>query len=128
MKKSMNLDAFEERLRTQPLRPVPQIWRNEILAAARAAVPAGSSATSAEDDWSAFKHWMKWGWRGGLAAVWMLILFFKLSAPPTGQIATLGPSPTPREVLLALRRQAEEAAAFSPSAAERDRRPDSTRG
>jgi hypothetical protein len=63
----------------------------------------------------------------------MLILFFKLSAPPIGQIATLGPSPSPREVLLALRRQAEEAAAFSPSAAERslapvERRRDSTRG
>ena len=107
----MNPDPFETRLAAQPLSSVPPAWRAEILRAA--GKEQSAAAQPALDAWRAAWHWLRWAWRGGFAAVWALILFFKWSAPALPETKLAGPAPSPREVLTALRRQASEAADFS---------------
>jgi hypothetical protein len=115
MTKSMNFDSLEQRLKDEPLRGVPSGWRTEILSTARQAADAAGTARIARQDppfpW--FGGWLKWAVRGGFATVWLLILFFKLSAPVIPEVAAAGPPPSARDVLLALRRQASEASEFS---------------
>lgn len=76
----MKDDNFEERLRRQPLRPIPSEWRGEILGAARAA--ASSSRQPASTSW-----WLEWLWPcprawAGLAAAWIVILALQYQTPP----------------------------------------------
>ena len=75
----MKEDDFEERLRRQPLRPIPPEWRAEILEAARAV--ASPNRQPAPAPW-----WLEWLWPcpqawAGLAAVWMLILTLQFQTP-----------------------------------------------
>jgi hypothetical protein len=112
MTKSMNPDPFEKRLAAQPLRSVPPAWRAEILSAA-GQQQQSAAAQPAPEAWRAVWNWIRWAWRGGFAAVWALILFFKWSAPVLPETRLAGPAPSPREVLTALRRQASEASDFS---------------
>jgi len=108
----MNPDPFEKRLAGQPLRSVPTAWRAEILSAADQQQQS-AAAQPAPDAWRAAWNWIRWAWRGGFAAVWALILFFKWSAPVLPETKLAGPAPSPREVLTALRRQASEASDVS---------------
>src|ERR1041384_7565435 len=85
----MNPDDFENKLKGQPLKKLPDEWRSGILSAARTAGAAHSSSSSraavawfpALIDhissllWPAPKAW------AGLAAAWGLILFFNLNQP-----------------------------------------------
>jgi hypothetical protein len=83
----MNTDPFEQRASHQPWRQVPVAWRQEILAAARAAerprsVPAVSRWEQLADLlWPSPKVW------AGLAAAWiaMIGLNVVLSSSTTSQ-------------------------------------------
>ncbi|HNQ88656.1 MAG TPA: hypothetical protein PKM73_08585 [Verrucomicrobiota bacterium] len=88
----MKPDAFEKRASAMRPRPVPAGWRDEILAAARAAAgdaeAADGKALTSETGqrrmeraavwrlWAVLRGWLwpaPWAW-GGLAGVWLLIL------------------------------------------------------
>lgn len=112
----MNSDDFEKRLKDLPFRIVPSDWRAEILNATRQVEVAQGEARTGRQralPWLGVWPWMKWAVRGGFATVWLLILFFKLSAPVLPEMAKAGPPPSARDVLMALRRQASEAFEFS---------------
>jgi hypothetical protein len=80
----MNLDSFEQRLRRQPLRPIPKEWREEILAAARLAgartVAGGAPAAVAEPWWRAWlwPHPAAWA---ALAGVWAAVIALHWDTP-----------------------------------------------
>ncbi len=99
----MNADPFEERLRAQPLRPLPGDWRASILQEACAALPSevatdaappakGDRATHvpSEDGASVWKRWRLFvGWVrpwplawSSLAACWLAILVLDAAARP----------------------------------------------
>jgi hypothetical protein len=79
-------ESFEQRLKRQPLRPLPAEWRKEILAAADEARPVHSAvAVSRYSTLSELRrrfvsvlwpHPIAWG---GLAAVWILIFVVNIS-------------------------------------------------
>ncbi len=107
-------DQFEQKLQSQPQRPVPPSWRKEILNTARAAaapgraVPASPGSTRLQGSgWYALLLKLFWphpkAW-AGLAAIWLLILGFNLasrepSQPERTHEAGL-PSPQIRQLLL----------------------------
>jgi hypothetical protein len=89
----MNMDDFEQQLRSQPLREPPAAWRRDILGAARA--KAGAATRPAADGWLA-------GWRAlwarlpvawtAIAAVWLVILGVNCLLPGPGVMkAAAGP-------------------------------------
>jgi len=72
---------FEQRLQSQPLRPVPPEWRGDILSAARAAVPhpgpaAGAPIRRLLSEWL-WPHPVAWA---GLAASWALVAVLNTAA------------------------------------------------
>jgi hypothetical protein len=81
----MNLDAFEQRLRRQPLQSIPPDWREEMLREANrtAEVPAPRPAGSP------LRRWLnEWLWPSpvawsALAACWVAILILNRSAQPS---------------------------------------------
>jgi len=100
------MDDFEQRLRQQPIQRVPQDWRAEISAAARAAAPAHRpsriphhsflSALNSQLSTLFWPHPKAWA---GLAAIWIFIfamnfsmreetptVMAKKSAPPSAQL------------------------------------------
>ena len=94
----MNLDDFEKKLARQPMRPLPPHWREEILAATRA-------ATSPVAPW-----WREWLWPcpqawAGMAAVWTLILGLNLAAGQASTPAVAGRVACSREELQNIERQ-----------------------
>jgi hypothetical protein len=127
MKKSNNMDSFEERLRNQPMRNVPTDWRKDILSAAHAAVTSKQLARDAKPSllstlirqlrgalkpgeggsallWPSPKAW------AGLATVWLVILVLNVSASDkTQSLAMQSPPPSPAMVKL-LKEQRQELA------------------
>ena len=108
----MNDDGkqFEQRLRGQPMKPVPPAWREEILAAARSEAPR----TVREARLHGFAGWSWWsGWFrpprlawAGLVAVWVGIAAVQLAMrEPSVPVAKLAPPPSSAEVRLAWRQQ-----------------------
>lgn len=126
-------DSFEEKLKQQPLRPVPATWRNEILAVAREVDSQTAADTQEQRDvlpsraWSFLRnllwpHPIAWG---GLAATWLVIIGLNAaSSDPAGaEVAhvTSPPSSEQRQLLheqeqllAELIGQAEKAAAAEP--------------
>lgn len=100
---------FEQRLRRQPMKPIPAEWRSEILSAA---VEAHHASRIAHRSWlSTLKHQFStllWphpvAW-AGLAAAWMVIFALNLSMrEKSPALADKTPPPSP-EVLVELRQQ-----------------------
>ncbi len=103
-------DPFEERLRHQPLRPVPPAWRDEILRAARASAGPVTAPVGPRSSWySAIEARLSallWpnprAW-AGLAAAWLVVLGLNFAAhePARSQAASqaVPPSPQMRELL-----------------------------
>ena len=106
------MEPFEQRLKRQPLRPVPADWRKEILSAAKEAQPLHKSATNpGESLFSCFNrhlasllwpHPIAWG---GLAAVWIFIFVMNASLQDKAPaVAEKAPAPSPA-MLAELRQQ-----------------------
>ena len=77
----MNSDDFEKRLQRQPLRPIPQEWRANILQQATA-----GSRPSTPDPRPSFLSALLWprpsAW-AGLAVVWVLIFALRFASQDT---------------------------------------------
>jgi len=79
-------DLFEQRLRRQPLRPVPSAWREEILTAAEAKRRNAASASISEDQAALLVGWrllfarLPLAW-ASLAALWVVIIGVNLMMP-----------------------------------------------
>ncbi len=123
-------DQFEQRLRRQPVKPVPSTWRQEILTVAERARAVGHASRITHHSLLAtinhqlstllWPHPKAWA---GLAAVWVVILTLQLaSRDHTERAARNTPPPSP-EMLLVLRQQrlllAELVERPEPPAAER---------
>ena len=106
-------DQFEKRLERQPLRPMPPVWREEILSAARRLpicthhaspfiAPRSRvvlSTLSAQLSSLLWPHPRAWA---GLAAAWLLVLGLNFAArEPAGETArqVVPPSRQLRELL-----------------------------
>ena len=109
---------FEQRLRRQPLKPLPAEWRAEILAAVAAEVNRRQEVSreftfaATEHSWlSTLNHQLStllWphpkAW-AGLAAVWICIFILNFSMrDPSPALAVKATPPSP-EVVVELRRQ-----------------------
>ena len=76
----MNTENFEERLRSQPLRPIPTEWREEILSAVKRAIAARTKPTErnlASVIVQALWRELVWPCRrvwAGVACAWLLII------------------------------------------------------
>ena len=81
-----NEDQFEQRLRRQPLRPVPPAWREEILAAASEYRQDATSQPVSEDQAALLAGWrliftrLPIAW-ATLAALWVLLIGLNLALP-----------------------------------------------
>jgi hypothetical protein len=111
-------EQFEQRLRRQPMKPVPAEWRAEILAAARDA-RGGASAERRQQvslvggflPKAATRAWFQnlfWphpkAW-AGLAAVWVLILVLNFSSHDTAPVVAEKTAPPSPEMVAQLRQQ-----------------------
>jgi hypothetical protein len=106
------MDPFEERLKRQPLRPVPASWREEILSAAKKAQPfAQSAATHGEPFfWALNRRLASWLWPhplawGGLAAIWIFIFALNYSMRDQSPVIAKRTSLSSPEVIAELRQQ-----------------------
>jgi hypothetical protein len=80
------MEPFEQRLKSQPPRQVPAVWRQDILSAAREAQPLQKAAIVHRESLFSllsrrlaslfWPHPVAWG---GLAAIWILIFAVHLS-------------------------------------------------
>ena len=103
----MNLDPFEQQLRRQPLRTVPEGWKEEILSAARLAGTRASGELAPRVP--AGPWWRAWLWPNptawaALAAMWVVIIGLHWDTPSS-------PSVTARQTVAssdALRLYAEQ--------------------
>ena len=133
----MNLDPIEQRLRRQPLRTLPEGWREEILASARQAGALRREPASPRvpvEPW-----WRAWLWPNpaawaALAALWMVVIALQWDAPSSphetarcavanpdalwlyaeqyrelGQMLDPSPGPRPKPVILRPRSQRKDA-------------------
>jgi hypothetical protein len=101
-------DQFEQRLRRQPLRPVPSAWREEILAAAKASQRSTATPSASEDQVALFVGWrMLFGrlpvaW-ASLAALWIALIGVNLMMPsPMVRMAEPNSPSAQMELLAAL--------------------------
>ncbi len=102
----MKPDDFEQRLRQEPLRPVPAEWREEILSAAQAAAARPSTLDPHSTPWWRAMLWpcpQAWA---GLAAAWLVILTlsFMMRDEPR-MVARPDPVPPPTQVQAELKEQ-----------------------
>jgi hypothetical protein len=94
------MDAFEQQLRRQvPAKP-PENWREEILAAARLASPAGSRAPKPTliavlREWL-WPHPAAWA---SLAAIWLVLFSVHRQTESAIQAELIASRVSPREVL-----------------------------
>ena len=104
----MKPDEFEPQLRRQPLRPIPAEWRDQILAAARAAVPRSSALDARRPSWWRELLWpspLAWA---GAAAVWAVILALDAAAfsdTEPSMAARFAPPPAVIRMAIAERRR-----------------------
>jgi hypothetical protein len=71
----MNLDEFENKLRSQPRREIPPEWRREILGSLRGKVGVAAP-------WWRQLLWPHPAAWGALATLWMAVFAFHLAAGP----------------------------------------------
>ena len=97
-------DPFEDHLKRQPLRRIPESWRKEILAAAKAERTVADVMRDfpskppkrKEFSWPSPVAW------AGLACVWFVILGLNLATPETKPTAAMKQSPLSPEILQAV--------------------------
>jgi hypothetical protein len=101
-------DPFEQRLRRQPLRPVPSAWREEILAAAKATQRSTATPSVSEDQAALLVGWrlllgrLPVAW-ASLAALWIALIGVNLMMPsPMVRLAEPGSPSAQIELLAAL--------------------------
>ena len=98
-----NDEQFENRLQRQPLRPVPPVWRAEILSAAREATASRqSSPASSHSSWWRELFWPHPTAWAALATVWLVMLgvqFVSHDAPLRTSARLAPPSRQMRELL-----------------------------
>lgn len=121
------MDDFEQRLRQQPMRRVPEDWRAEILLVCRGSKVEGRAQEPPRA--ASFLSTLLWphpkAW-AGLATAWIVIVAIHFSmgepAPRTGATKAASPSP---EMVAELKQQqrwfAELAGINDPQAADRPR-------
>lgn len=101
----MKNDDFEKQLQQQPLRPVPEHWRNQILQAARKVESAEPrSEGPANKSWLYQLLWpcpQAWG---ALAAVWVVVLFLNYAGAEKSEVSVAKATES-REVMMALKQQ-----------------------
>jgi hypothetical protein len=102
-----NEDQFEQRLRRQPLRPVPPAWREEILAAAEANRQNATTQSISEDQAALLAGWrlvfsrLPIAW-ATLAALWIVLIGLNLTLPsPIVRVAAQTPPAVRMESLAA---------------------------
>jgi hypothetical protein len=107
------MEQFERRLQGQPLKEIPAHWREEILAAASAALPARHLPPAAHPSLlSTIRHQLSslfWphpkAW-AGLAAVWVCILALNFSTREKTHLVAEKTSSAPQpEMVAELKRQ-----------------------
>jgi hypothetical protein len=104
-------DQFEQRLRRQPVKPIPSAWRDEILSAARTASPRPSTLDPRPSVLSTIRHQLSalfWphpkAW-AGLAAVWLAIFAVNFTTADKATVAAGNIPPTPADTLKGWRYQ-----------------------
>jgi len=107
----MSPEDFENKLKQQPIRPLPAEWRADILAAASAASSVPSRAPASKPSWlsTIISHLstispLRPRALAGLAAVWVLIFAFHFSARDASRTVA-GEAPMSREVIAEVREQ-----------------------
>ena len=86
----MKPDLFEERLRTQPLKPLPPVWREEILGAARGSAQEDQRGLLER---GGLERLCEWFWPhpvawAGLAACWVAVAgLHRAAAPSPAEVA-----------------------------------------
>jgi len=100
----MKPDDFEERIRQQPLRELPQEWRREILGAAQAAMAPRPVPLSWRERLSALLWPCPEVW-AGLAAIWLGILVVNVASTERTERMAKKTAPTSAQVMMALREQ-----------------------
>ncbi len=102
----MNLDEFEKQLRQQPLRQIPEEWREEILDAARRIQdPQPSTSNARPTSWWRELLWpcpQAWA---GLAAAWIAILFLNGVSREPVRTTSSQTRPHSPELMMVLREQ-----------------------
>ena len=113
----MNTEDFEKRLQRQPLRQIPDQWREEILSAARQASPSEHAprttqhVSPARSLLSTLHHQLStllWphptAW-AGLAAVWLVILGINLTTRHGSIVLAKHAAPVSPQVIMAFQEQ-----------------------
>ncbi len=102
----MKPDHLEERLRELPERDLPEAWREEILRAARGAIPHENRASEV----NCIPWWRAWLWPCpaawvGVATAWCVILALHFVTARTAQTTASqnAPPPVPVQVWMAFR-------------------------
>jgi hypothetical protein len=132
----MNTDDFEERLRNQPLRPVPEKWREEILHAARmfGRPAAADSHADLRVGWAGYVRDLRslicalfWpspkAW-AGLAATWLALFTVNHGiwiSPERSTVVAGAHAPEARVIRREERQLLAELLASTPAAATADR-------
>lgn len=114
----MNIDDFEKQLQEQPMRQVPEHWRNEILRVAQNVERRGSRVESqTEKSWIYQLFWPNPQAWGALAAIWVVVFALNFAdADPEAKVAA-SPAPS-RETLVALKQQRQLRAELLSAASE----------
>lgn len=106
------VEQFEQRLRRQPMKPIPAGWRAEILAAARDAQTIRHSPFVIRHSRLAAlnQQLATWLWPhpkawAGLAAVWVCIFILNFSMREAGPAVAEKSAPPSPEMVAELRRQ-----------------------
>jgi hypothetical protein len=105
-------DQFEQRLRRQPVKPIPSAWRQEILAATEHACAAGHASRITHHSLLAtirhqlltllWPHPKAWA---GLVAIWVVILTLQIASRDRTEIVARNTPPPSPEMLIVLRQQ-----------------------
>lgn len=100
----MKTDDFEKQLQQQPLRPVPEHWRAELL---KSAASAASPRRLQPPNQKSWLHQLLWpcpqAW-GALAAVWVVVFILNFMGAETKPVVASMQMPS-REILVALKQQ-----------------------
>ena len=111
----MRTNDFEQLLARQPLRPVPDEWRQDILEAVGAVTPSAVASGGVEF----VAWWRAWLWPcpqawAGLAAAWCVILGLHVALEKGSPSSSHRPAPTSVQVCLAFEEHRRLLAELSP--------------